>query len=331
LIDSYSEKQMKCIVTGAGGFIGGHLVTNLLYQGFQVRAIDVKPFNDWFQLHPEAENLICDLQNLVDARKIINNADRLYHLAADMGGIGYIQNNQVTCMLNVLSTTHTLLCSAESGISQFFFASSACVYNTSLQSHFGDVYLKERDAYPALPEDGYGWEKLYGERLAEAFRLDYSINVRIARFHNIYGPHGHFRGGREKAPAALCRKVAEAKLSGRKEIEIWGNGQQRRSFTFIDDCIVGTQLLMEKPSPGPINIGSSEGVTINELVTLIEEIAGMKVVRRFNETMPIGVFSRNSDNTLARDLLGWEPRISLSTGLESTYRWIYDSLSKEFN
>lgn len=316
------------LVCGAGGFIGGHLAGDLLRQGHNVRAVDRKlPHGEWWQLHPRAENLLLDLRYLDDCEKAVKGTDQVYNLAADMGGMGFIENNKAACMLSVLINTHLLLAAQENHVERYFYASSACVYAADKQTSHDVVALKEEDAYPAMPEDGYGWEKLFSERMCRHFREDFGVQTRVARFHNVYGPHGTWDGGREKAPAAICRKVIEAKLSGRHEIEIWGDGQQTRSFMYIDDCIKGTQAIMASDIIEPINLGSSELVTINGLVDLVEGIAGVKLKRRYDLSAPKGVNGRNSDNTRIKAYLGWEPSIRLRFGLEKTYKWIFDQMA----
>jgi nucleoside-diphosphate-sugar epimerase len=259
----------------------------------------------------------------------LRDADVVYNLAADMGGMGFIENNRALCMLSVLINTHLLMAAHAHGVQRYFFSSSACVYAADKQVSEHPAPLKESDAYPAMPEDGYGWEKLFSERMCRHFREDFGLVTRVARYHNVYGPHGTWTGGREKAPAAICRKVAEAKLSGQKTIEIWGSGNQTRSFMYIDDCLKGTQLLMESDVEEPLNIGSDESVSINQLVDLVEEIAGVKLERTYNLSAPKGVNGRNSDNTLITERLGWAPHISLRNGLEQTYRWIYDRIATD--
>jgi GDP-D-mannose 3',5'-epimerase len=318
--------QKKIVVCGAGGFIGGHLVADLLRQGATVRGIDVKPLNEWFQLFSEAENVQLDLRALDACEKAIVDADVVYNLAADMGGMGFIEHNKALCMLTVLINTHLLMAAKDVGLERFFYASSACVYAADKQVSPDLTALKEEDAYPAMPEDGYGWEKLFSERMCRHFREDFGLPTRIGRYHNVYGPHGTYDGGREKAPAAICRKVIEAKLSGNHEIEIWSNGEQTRSFQWIDDCVKGTQLIANSDFVEPINLGSSELVTINRLVDIVEEIAGVKLKRRYDLTAPRGVNGRNSDNTLIRSVFGWEPSTRLRDGLERTYSWIYDDM-----
>ena len=241
-----------------------------------------------------------------------------------MGGMGFIEQNKALCMLSVLINTHMLQAAQEFGVSRYFYSSSACVYNADKQRDTANPGLKEEDAYPALAEDGYGWEKLFSERMCRHFREDYGLRTRVARFHNVYGPHGTWEGGREKAPAAICRKVIEAKLGGRREIVIWGDGERTRSFMYIDDCVKGVQSIMDSDILEPINLGSSEMVSINRLVDIVEDIASIKLKRVYDPSAPKGVMGRNSDNTLILKLLGWEPRISLREGLETTYAWIYD-------
>lgn len=317
----------KVLVAGGGGFIGGHLVSALLAAGYSVRVVDVKPVGEWYQVHPDAENVVGDLTEKSVAYSSVVGVDEVFNLAADMGGMGFIENNRALCMLSVLTTTHLLMASRDEGVDRFFFSSSACVYAADKQTDADVVALREADAYPAMPEDGYGWEKLFSERMCRHFREDFGLTTRVARYHNVYGPFGTFEGGREKAPAAICRKVAEAKMSGRHEIEIWGDGEQTRSFMFIDDCVQGTRAIMGSEILDPINLGSDQLVTINQLVDMVEEIAGISVERRYDLSAPQGVRGRNSDNTMIRAELGWEPSIRLETGLAETYKWIYDQLA----
>jgi nucleoside-diphosphate-sugar epimerase len=317
------------VVCGAGGFIGGHLVADLLRQGSQaVRAVDSKPVEEWFQRFPEAENLRLNLQNAEACDQAIDGAHTVYNLAADMGGMGFIENNKALCMLSVLINTHLCMAAQKHRVQRYFFASSACVYAADKQISPDVLPLKETDAYPAEPEDGYGWEKLFSERMCRHFREDFDLATRIARYHNVYGPLGTYEGGREKAPAAVCRKVIQAKLSSLHEIEIWGDGKQTRSFMYIEDCLKGTQAILASDILEPINLGSNELVTIDGLVDIVEGIAGMKLRRTYNTKAPKGVNGRNSDNTLIKNLLGWEPSIRLRDGLEKTYRWIYDQMAK---
>jgi nucleoside-diphosphate-sugar epimerase len=316
------EKQ-KIVVCGAGGFIGGHLVKDLLAQGLNViRAVDVKPLDEWYQTSPGVENLSLDLRDRANCQKAADGTGIVFQLAADMGGMGFIENNKALCMLSVLTNTHMLMAAREAGVERFFFSSSACVYNGEKQTNPNVVALKEEDAYPALPEDGYGWEKLFSERMCRHFEEDFGLTTRVARYHNVYGPLGTYEGGREKAPAAMCRKVIEAKTSGKHEIEIWGDGHQTRSFMYIDDCTKGTLAILESEIDEPINLGSSELVTINQLVDIVEDIAGIKLERKYNLNAPKGVNGRNSDNTLIQKYLDWEPSIKLRDGMRKTYEWI---------
>jgi GDP-D-mannose 3', 5'-epimerase len=316
-------KRERVAVCGAGGFIGGHLVKNLLDDGIEViRAIDLKPISDWYQVSTKVENVEADLKSMKTCEKAVEGATAIFNLAADMGGMGFIENNKALCMLSVLINTHLLMAAQRARVSRFFYSSSACVYNGDKQKDANVVPLKECDAYPALAEDGYGWEKLFSERMCRHFEEDFGLHCRVARYHNVYGPLGTWTGGREKAPAAICRKVLEAKLSGNHEIEIWGDGHQTRSFMYIDDCIKGSRMIMESDIHEPINLGSSELVTINQLVDIVEEFAGIKLTRNYNLNAPMGVNGRNSDNTLIQTHLGWEPSIALRDGLRETYAWI---------
>jgi GDP-D-mannose 3', 5'-epimerase len=322
------EKHNLIVVGGAGGFIGGHLVADLLRSGHtRVRAVDQKPLDHWYQRFPAAENLRLDLSEKEACETALKGAAAVYNLAADMGGMGFIENNKALCMLSVLINTHMLMAAKKFGVERFFYASSACVYAADKQTTTDITALKEEDAYPAQPEDGYGWEKLFSERMCRHFREDFGIATRYARYHNVYGPHGTWDGGREKAPAAICRKVIKAALSGNHDIEIWGDGQQTRSFMYIDDCVKGTQGILASDILDAINLGSSEMVSINQLVDLAESFAGIKLNRRYNLAAPKGVRGRNSDNTMIQSLLGWEPSISLHDGLKKTYAWIYDQMS----
>ncbi|HTX21745.1 MAG TPA: NAD-dependent epimerase/dehydratase family protein [Candidatus Aquilonibacter sp.] len=320
----------KILVAGAGGFIGGHLVGELLRKGHtDIRAVDIKPFNEWHQHFPQVENLRLDLR-LKDACGIAaQGAARVYNLACDMGGMGFIELNRGLCMLSVLINTHLLMAARDAGVKRYFYSSSACVYAADKQTDPNVSGLREADAYPAMAEDGYGWEKLFSERLCRHFTEDFKLTTRVARFHNVYGPHGTWEGGREKAPAAISRKVIEAKLSGKHDIEIWGDGHQTRSFMFIDDCIKGIDLIMHSDTVTfPINLGSAEKVSINQLVDIVEDIAGIKLKRRYNLAAPKGVNGRNSDNTLIKKMLYWEPDLPLRQGMEKTYAWIYDEMTK---
>jgi len=316
------------VVAGAGGFIGGHLVAALRARGARVRALDVKPLAEWHQAFPDVENVVADLQGLDACRRAVRGARTVYQLAADMGGMGFIEHHKALCMLSVLTNTHMLLAARDAGVERFFYSSSACVYAADKQTSPDVVPLRESDAYPAMPEDGYGWEKLFSERMCRHFREDFGLATRVARYHNVYGPHGTWTGGREKAPAAICRKVAEAALSGDHRIEIWGDGSQTRSFTYIDDCVHGTLLLAASDVVEPLNLGSSELVSINGLVDLVEEIAGVRLERRYRLDAPKGVNGRNSDNTLVRATLGWEPSTRLRDGLARTYAWVHDEVAR---
>jgi nucleoside-diphosphate-sugar epimerase len=316
------------LVAGGGGFIGSQLVSDLLADGHtNVRSVDIRPLEDWYQISEEADNRVLDLQLAESCKEAVAGARFVYNLAADMGGMGFIENNKALCMLSVLINTHLLQAAQAEDVERFFFSSSACVYAADKQVTADVEPLREADAYPAMPEDGYGWEKLFSERMCRHFREDFGLVTRVARYHNVYGPHGTWRGGREKAPAAICRKVAEAKLTGKHEIEIWGDGEQTRSFMYIDDCVYGTRALMASDIEEPINLGSSEMVTINGLVDIVEEIAGVKLERSYDLDAPKGVRGRNSDNTMILDLLGWEPSISLRDGLEPTFEWVRDQLA----
>ncbi|MBZ5526278.1 MAG: NAD-dependent epimerase/dehydratase family protein [Acidobacteriia bacterium] len=318
-------KNDLVVVTGAGGFIGGSLVAEMRAKGFQrIRAIDIKPFDDWYQRFENVENLSLDLNLKENCEVAARGAGEIYNLAANMGGMGFIEQNKALCMLSVLINTQMLQASVKHGVRRYFYSSSACVYNAEKQKTYEAPSLKEEDAYPAMAEDGYGWEKLFSERMCRHFREDFGLETRVARFHNVYGPWGTWYGGREKAPAAICRKVIEAKVSGKHEIEIWGPGNQTRSFMFIDDCLKGIDLIMRSEILEPINLGSSEAVTVNQLVDIVEEIAGIKLKRNYDLSAPKGVNGRNSDNTLIRKNLNWEPDTSLRAGMEKTYRWIYD-------
>ena len=291
-----------------------------------LRVVDIKPLAEWYQTVPGVENVQLDLQEKDACETALQDAAIVYNLAADMGGMGFIENNRCLCMMTVLINTHLLLAARKLGVQRYFYASSACVYNADKQRDPNVTALKEADAYPAMAEDGYGWEKLFSERMCRHFREDFGLATRVARYHNVYGPLGTYEGGREKAPAAMCRKVIAAKLSGKHEIEIWGDGQQTRSFMYIDDCLKGTQAILNSEILEPINLGSSELVSINQLVDIVEDIAGIKLKRSYNLSAPKGVNGRNSDNTLIRQHLGWEPSVRLRDGMEQTYRWIHDQM-----
>jgi GDP-D-mannose 3',5'-epimerase len=319
------QNHNTIVVAGAGGFIGGHLVATLRSQGHKhIRAVDVKPLNEWYQRFDDVDNLQLDLNLRENCDVVAEGTDEIYNLAANMGGMGFIEHNKALCMLSVLINTHMLQAALQHGCKKFFYSSSACVYNADKQKTFEAPSLKEEDAYPAQAEDGYGWEKLFSERMCRHFREDFGLYTRVARFHNVYGPWGTWFGGREKAPAAICRKVIEAKVQGTHEIEIWGTGVQTRSFMFADDCIKGIRLITDSQILEPINLGSSEAVSINQLVDIVEDIAGIKLKRNYNLGAPKGVNGRNSDNALIQKYLHWEPDTTLRAGLEKTYAWIYD-------
>ncbi|MDA0704406.1 MAG: NAD-dependent epimerase/dehydratase family protein [Proteobacteria bacterium] len=327
-MDRALDKDRLILVTGGGGFIGGHLVGDLLAKGHsRVRAVDIKPYEDWYQVHPAADNRMLDLQGRAECEEAAEDAAWIYNLAADMGGMGFIENNKALCMISVLINTHMLMAAKEAGTERFFYASSACVYAADKQTDPNVTALAEGDAYPAMPEDGYGWEKLFSERMCRHYREDFGLTTRVARFHNVYGPHGTWDGGREKAPAAICRKVIQAKLSRRHEIEIWGDGEQSRSFVYIDDCLFGVESIMASDIEEPINLGSDHLVTINQLVDIVEGIAGITLKRNYKLDAPQGVRGRNSDNAMIKARLGWAPGITLEEGLAKTYAWIYDEMT----
>lgn len=321
-------KDQKILVAGAGGFIGGHLVGELLRRGYKnLRTVDIKPLHDWYQVSFEVENLVLDLREKENCLQAVNGCSQVYNFAADMGGMGFIELNKALCMLSVLINTHLLMASHQVGVERFFFSSSACVYNGEMQTDPKNPGLKESDAYPALAEDGYGWEKLFSERMCRHFSEDFGLLTRVARFHNVYGPNGTYKGGREKAPAAISRKVIEAQLGGQHDIVIWGDGHQTRSFMYIEDAVKGILDIMQSDIEEPINLGSSEMVSINQLVDVVEEIAGIKLERRYDLDAPKGVCGRNSDNTLIKKYLGWEPGIPLTVGMKKTYDWIYKEMT----
>jgi GDP-D-mannose 3', 5'-epimerase len=309
-------------VTGAGGFIGGYLVRELVKRGDDVRAVDVRPKDTWYQVTPGADSRQLDCRRPDDASEAVAGSERVFNLAADMGGMGFIETHKAECMLSVEIATTMLRACAEAEVDRYFFSSSACVYAADKQTDTAVTALREEDAYPAMPEDGYGWEKLFTERLCRHFTEDFGLDTRVLRYHNVYGPHTAWTGGREKAPAAMCRKVAEAVLTGADHIEIWGDGRQTRSFMYIDDCVAGTLAFMESDCLEPLNLGSTELVTILELADLVQEIAGTDLAYTFDTSAPQGVRGRNSDNTRIAGVLGFEPDTSLRAGLAATYLWV---------
>ena len=317
----------KALIAGGGGFIGGHLTGHLLQQGYDVVAVDIKRLEDWYQLFDGVQNYSADLESRENCIQFSEGCDVIYNLACNMGGMGFIENNKALCMLSVLINTHLLLAAKKHGIKDFFYASTACVYAAEKQITPDVIPLKEDDVYPAMPEDGYGWEKLFSERLCRHFLEDFGVQARVARLHNVYGPYGTYDGGREKAPAAICRKVIEAKLSGDHQIEIWGDGEQSRSFMYIDDCITGIEKLMQSNFYKPINLGSNELISINQLVAIVEDIAQIRLKRQYRLDAPQGVRGRNSDNSLIKKALDWEPSIPLKTGIKPTYDWIFKQIN----
>ncbi len=317
------------LVAGGGGFIGGHLVADLQARGHKhVRSVDIKPLQQWYNVSDRAENVVADLSLIENCKGACEDVHDIYNLACDMGGMGFIENNKALCMLSVLINTHLLMAAQQARAVRYFYASSACVYNAEKQVNPDVIPLREEDAYPALPEDGYGWEKLFSERMCRHFLEDFGLETRVARFHNVYGPFGTWDGGREKAPAAMCRKVIEALESGNHKIEIWGDGKQTRSFTYIDDCLSGIQRIMNSDLSDPVNLGSSELTTINGLVDIVESIAGIQLERTYNLAAPKGVNGRNSDNTMIQRELGWEPSVRLRDGMELTFEWIKSEFEK---
>jgi nucleoside-diphosphate-sugar epimerase len=319
------NKDDLMVIAGAGGFIAGALARYFHERGFtRIRAIDKKPLPEWYQRVPGVESLCLDLSNQENCVRGCEGAVEVYNLAADMGGMGFIERFRIECLRSVLINTHLIEAACRAGAQRYFFSSSACAYNTELQKDPKVRALKESDAYPAMAERGYGWEKLFSEMVCQEYWAERGMKTFIARFHNVYGPHGTWDGGREKAPAAICRKVIEAKDKGRKEIRIWSDGTPTRSFMYIDDCVKGIDMIVhcEDLIATPINLGSSELVTVNQLVDIVEKIAGTKFRRNYDVTAPRGVAGRNSDNTLIQSILHWEPRTPLREGMAKTYAWI---------
>ena len=319
------------LVTGAGGFIGGHLVSSLLADGHEVICADIKPLDMWFQIFDNNKNFVLDLKDYNNCLKVTKGVDFIYNMACNMGGMGFIEKNKSECMLSVLINTNLLRACLKNKIKKYFFSSSACVYNIDKQKKNFVSGLKESDAYPAQPEDGYGWEKLFSERMCRHFSEDFGIQTRIVRYHNVYGPMGTYDGGREKAPAALCRKLIIAKNSGTKKIDVWGDGEQTRSFMFIDDCIKGTKKIFESNCRDVLNIGSEEQVSINQMINIIEKIGNYSVEKNYQLDKPKGVRGRSSNNDLVRAKLGWDFETSLKSGLETTYHWIEKEIAKKLN
>jgi GDP-D-mannose 3',5'-epimerase len=322
---------MKYLVCGAGGFIGGHLVSDLLSEGNEVVAVDIKPTEYWFQIFEKSKNFSLDLKDYSNCLKVMQDIDYVYNMACNMGGMGFIENNKAECMLSVLINTNLLRACVEKKIKKYFFSSSACVYNASKQESTFVDGLKETDAYPAQPEDGYGWEKLFSERMCRHFYEDFGLETRVARYHNVYGPLGTFDGGREKAPAALCRKIISAKINNQSSIDIWGDGEQTRSFLYITDCIEGTKKLFHSNEQQVFNIGSEEQVSINQMVTMIEDIAKLKIDRNYQLDKPKGVRGRSSNNDLVRKKIGWDKKINLKQGLKLTFDWIHSEITSGTN
>lgn len=325
------QKDALIVITGAGGFIGGHLVKYFYNRGFsRIRAVDKKPLEEWYQRTPGVEDLRLDCSKEENCRRVCEGATEVYNLAADMGGMGFIERFRVECLRSVLINTHMIEAAYRAGARRYFYSSSACVYNSTLQQETNVAPLKESDAYPAMAERGYGWEKLISEIFCQEYWAERQLKTFIARFHNVYGPHGTWDGGREKAPAAICRKVVQAIDTGSGEIEIWGDGHQTRSFMYIEDCIRGIDTIMhcDRLIATPINLGSSELVSVNELVDKVEKIGGVNLERKYILSAPRGVVGRNSDNTFIKQILGWEPNTSLNAGLRETYTWIRDQYER---
>jgi GDP-D-mannose 3',5'-epimerase len=319
------KKDDLIVIAGAGGFIAGSLTRYFHNKGHtRIRAIDRKPLPDWYQRVPGVESLCMDLSEKDNCIKACEGAVEVYNLAADMGGMGFIERFRIMCLRSILINTHMVEAAQRAGADRYFYSSSACAYNTLLQKDPHVRALKETDAYPAMAERGYGWEKLVSEMFCQEYWAERKFKTMIARFHNVYGPNGTWDGGREKAPAAICRKVIEAKESGDHKITIWGNGEQTRSFMYIDDCVKGIDMIMHCDDliATPINLGSSELVSINTLTTMAEQIGKVKLKRSYDLNAPQGVAGRNSDNTFIKKVLKWEPKTPLKVGLAKTYAWI---------
>ena len=322
-------EKKNILIVGAGGFIGGHLVKRLLSEGNNITACDIKPKQYWFQDFDEVKNHYdMDMKDISNCKKVVDNIDYVFNMACNMGGMGFIENNKAECMQSVLINTNLLIACKESKVKRYFFSSSACAYNTTKQQEVFIEGLKEEDAYPADPEDGYGWEKLFSERMCRHFEEDYGLEVRIARYHNIYGPYGTYDGGREKAPAALCRKVIQAKKNKKEIIDVWGDGEQTRTFLYIDECIEGTLKLFYSDYSNPINIGSDEQVSINQMIDIIQDIkGGTKLKKNYQLEKPKGVRGRSSNNDLIKKVLNWSYKMTLKDGLTQTYNWIEQEIN----
>jgi len=325
------DKNKKVLIVGAGGFIGGHLVKKILDNGNSVVATDIKPKEYWFQDFDTVENYYStDMKDISNCRKVTEGVDYVFNMACNMGGMGFIENNKAECMQSVLINTNLLIACNENKVQRYFFSSSACAYNKTKQQDVFIEGLKEEDAYPADPEDGYGWEKLFSERMCRHFMEDYGLEVRVARYHNIYGPYGTYDGGREKAPAALCRKVIQARKDKNDTIDVWGDGEQTRTFLYVDECVEGTLRLFESDYSEPVNIGSDEQVSINQMIGMIEEISGgSKLKKNYQLDKPKGVRGRSSNNDLVKKVLNWSYQMSLKDGLSKTYKWIDEQINTD--
>jgi GDP-D-mannose 3', 5'-epimerase len=324
--------KKKILICGAGGFIGGHLASKFSNdENIELVCADIKPLEFWFQIFDKAKNFSLDLKDYNNTLKVSNGVDYIFNFACNMGGMGFIENNKAECMLSVLINANLLRAAKENNSQKYFFSSSACVYNGSKQNETFINGLKETDAYPADPEDGYGWEKLFSERMCRHFTEDFGLETRVVRYHNIYGPIGTFDGGREKAPAALCRKIINAKKNNFKSIDVWGDGEQTRSFLYIDDCIKGTLNVFNSNSSEVYNIGSEEQVSINQMIKMIEEISDYTVEKNYQLDKPKGVRGRSSDNSLVTKDIGWKSENSLKEGLKKTYKWIEHQVNSGTN
>tara|TARA_B100000963_G_scaffold177785_1_gene154540 strand:- start:130 stop:1140 length:1011 start_codon:yes stop_codon:yes gene_type:complete len=325
------DKNKKVLIVGAGGFIGGHLVKKILDNENSVVATDIKPKEYWFQDFDTVENhYATDMKDISNCRKVTEGVDYVFNMACNMGGMGFIENNKAECMQSVLINTNLLIACNENKVQRYFFSSSACAYNKTKQQDVFIEGLKEEDAYPADPEDGYGWEKLFSERMCRHFMEDYGLEVRVARYHNIYGPYGTYDGGREKAPAALCRKVIQARKDKNDTIDVWGDGEQTRTFLYVDECVEGTLRLFESDYSEPVNIGSDEQVSINQMIGIIEGISGGgEFKKNYQLDKPKGVRGRSSNNDLVKKVLNWSYKMSLKEGLTKTYQWIESEMSQK--